>query len=132
MANMKRKITDLQTRLYLFIAIIMMAGLGSSVLIYLKAGNDPQGFLGYEVAGGRVYPISPEDSKMYMHDLELYGGKLNVLADEFMRWFSGLWHGRSLAFTVACITVAISLVIFFIARSSISDDSAGDSRTKKS
>ncbi len=125
------KKVNLQTRLYLATAMILLVGLGIAVLIYLKAGDETRGDLGYEAAGGQVYPVSPEDSKMYKHDLELYGGKMNVLADEFMRWFSGLWHGRSLAFTVACITVAISLVFFFIAHSSISDDSSGDSRTKK-
>jgi hypothetical protein len=27
-----------------------------------------------------------------------------VLAAELMRWFQGLWHGRPLAYTVACAT----------------------------
>lgn len=67
---------------------------------------------------------------MYKHDLELYGGKLNVLADQFMRWFAGLWHGRSLAFTVACITVVISLVFFFVAHNLTSDGGAEDDRTR--
>ena len=74
------KNANLQTRLYLITAVILLAGLGSAILIYLRAGDDSQGVLGYEAAGGHVYPVSPEDSKMYMHDLELYGGKVNVLA----------------------------------------------------
>ena len=125
---MKREIPNLQTRLYLITAIILLAGLGSALLIYLRAGNDLQGVLGYEAAGGHVYPISPEDSKMYIHDLELYGGKLNVLADEFMRWFAGLWHGKSLAFTVACITIVTSLGLFFVAHAMQSDGGAEDNR----
>ena len=47
--------------------------------------------------------------------MELYGGKGNVLADEFRRWFVGLWHEESLAFTVGCITIFISSVIFYVA-----------------
>lgn len=125
---MKREITNPQTRLYLITAIILIAGLGSAVLIYLRAGDDSQGVLGYEASGGHVYPISPEDSKMYMHDLELYGGKLNVLADQFTRWFAGLWHGRSLAFTVACITVVISLGFFFVAHNLKSEGGAENNR----
>lgn len=121
--------TNLQRRLYLFTAIILLAGLGSAILIYLGAGNDSQGVLGYEAAGGHVYPISPEDSKMYIHDLELYGGKLNVLADEFMRWFVGLWHGKSLAFTVACITIFVSLGFFFVAHNLKSEGGAEDNQT---
>ncbi len=126
------KNSNLQKRLYLITAVILLVGLGSAVLIYLKAGDSQRGVLGYEAAGGEVYPISPEDSKMYKHDLELYGGKMNVLADEFMRWFSGLWHGRTLAFTVAGITVVISFVLFFVARNLMSDSYAEDNGEEKS
>ena len=118
---MKRKITNLQSRLYLITAIILLVGLSSAVLIYLTAENDSGSVLGYEIAGGNVYPIKPEDSKKYIHDLELYGGKENVLANELMRWFVGLWHGKSLAFTVACITIFISFGVFFVARHLLSD-----------
>lgn len=101
---MKWKITNQQTHLYLISAIILLVGLGSAILIYLTAENDSDSFLGYE------------NSKMYIHDLELYGGKANVLANEFMSWFVGLWHGKSLALTVGCITILISLGFFFVAR----------------
>ena len=106
---MKWKITNLQTRLYLIAAIILLVGLGSAILIYLTAENDSISVFGYE------------NSKKYIHDLNLYGGKAAVLADEFSRWFVGLWHGKSLAFTVACITIFIALGFFFVARTSPSD-----------
>jgi hypothetical protein len=118
---MKLKITNLQTRLYLITAIILLVGLGSAVLIYMTAENYSGGVLGYEIVGGSVYPIAPEDSKKYIHDLTLYGGKAAVIADEFNRWFVGLWHGKSLAFTVACITIFISLGFFFVAYNLPSD-----------
>jgi hypothetical protein len=112
---MKWKITDLHTCFNLISAIILLVGLGSAVLIYQTAETDLSSVLGYEIAGESVYPIMPENSKMYKHDLELYGGKAAVLADEFRRWFVGLWHGKSLAFTVAFISIFISFVIFFAA-----------------
>lgn len=118
---MKCKITNLQTRLYLIAAIILLVGLGSAVMIYLAAENDSGSVLGYEIVDGHAYPIRPEDSKMFRHDLELYGGKLNVLADEFTRWFVGLWYGKTLAFTVACITIFISSGFFFVANHLPSD-----------
>jgi hypothetical protein len=118
---MKWKITNLQTRLYLISAIILLVGLSSSILIYLTAGNDSKIVLGYEIVGGNAYLTTPENSKKYIHDLTLYGGKAAVLADEFDRWFVGLWHGKSLAFTVAFITIFISLGFFFVARISPSD-----------
>jgi hypothetical protein len=57
----------------------------------------------------------PEDSKKYLRDLQLYGGKANVLMDELRRWFVGLWHGKSLAFTIACISIFVSFGVFYAA-----------------
>ncbi len=131
---MKWKTTNLQTRLYLFSLIILLVGLGSALLLYLTAGNGSDSVLGYAVEGGNVYQIMPENSKMYKHDLELYGGKANVLADELREWFVGLWHGKSLAYTVACISIFISFGFFFVARHSPSDLQSGagdeDNRVK--
>ncbi len=118
---MKCKISNLQACVYLISVILLLVGLGSATLIYRSAMNDSNSDLGYEVVGGFVYPITPGNSKMYIHDLELYGGKGSVLADEFMRWFFGLWHGKSLAFTIACITIFMSAVIFFLANHMRSD-----------
>lgn len=108
----------LQTQKHLFnliSTIILLVGLGSAVLIYQKADNEISGAVGYEVIDGHAYPIMPEDSKMYSHDLELYGGKASVMIDEFNRWFIGLWQGKSLAFIVAFISIFISLVGFYAA-----------------
>jgi hypothetical protein len=58
---------------------------------------------------------------MYRDDLELYGGKTSVLLDDFARWFAGLWHGKSLAFTVACITIFMSFGFFFVTYPLLSD-----------
>ena len=110
---MKWKIADLHTCLNLISAIILLVGLGSAILIYWKGENNSYAVLGYEEQGGSVYPIMPEDSKKYLRDLELYGGKANVLMDELRRGFAGLWHGKSLALTVACITILISFGVFY-------------------
>jgi hypothetical protein len=112
---MKWKITDPQTGLNLISVIILLVGLGSAVLIYRTAENDSNSVLGYEIIGGQAYPIMPEDSKMYLRDLQLYSGKAGVFADEFRRWFVGLWYGKSLAFTVAYITLFVSFVVFYAA-----------------
>ena len=112
---MKWDMASRQSHLYLIAVIILLAGLGSAILIYLTAVDNSNDALGYEVAGGNVYPVAPEDSKMYIHNLELYGGKINVLANELTRWFAGLWHGKSLAFTIAFITIFASFCLLFIA-----------------
>jgi hypothetical protein len=112
---MKRKVSDIRESLILIGAIIMFVGLGSAILIYQTAGNDSDSVLGYEIIGGAAYPISPEDSRTYRRDLELYGGKAAVVTDDFSRWFVGLWHGKSLAFIVAGISIFMSFVFFFAA-----------------
>jgi len=95
--------------------IILLVGLGTAFLIYRTAANEARDVLGYDQGNGSVYPINPDDSKKYLRDMELYGGKANVIADEFRRWFAGLWHGESLAFMVGGITILIAICIFYAA-----------------
>jgi hypothetical protein len=84
----------------------MLVGLGAAAVVYLVAGDVPEGVPDFDIEG----------SRKSLRDLELYGGKANVLVAEFMAWFGGLWHGQSLAYTIAFITVAISCVLFYVAR----------------
>jgi hypothetical protein len=76
-------------------AILLVVGFTAAVLVFILAGPPAANPLGYE----------PLETKSYVHDLEVYGGKWNVLAEEFRDWFVGLWHGRTLAFTLAAITL---------------------------
>ena len=109
------KTANLRIYLYYASAIILLAGLGSAVLIYETSQDNSRSVVGYEREGGSIYPIEPDDSKQYLRGLELYGGTANVLADELRRWFDGLWHGKSLALTVACISISISLGVLYVA-----------------
>ncbi len=84
---------------------LLAAGLGSALAIYLRTAPKGPNPLGYE----------PEDTKQYLHDLELYGGKVNVLATEFTKWWDGLWQGRNLAYTVAWLTILAALVFWYTA-----------------
>jgi len=76
-------------------ALLLAAGLGAALAIRLTAVPQAPNPLGYE----------PMNTKKYLRDLELYGGKANVLATEFMGWWNDRWQGRNLATTVACLTV---------------------------
>ncbi len=128
---MKWGITSLRTRLYIFSSALLLIGLGSAILVYLTEDNEGDIVPGYEVVGGYIYPGMHEKSKSYIHDLEVYGGKTAVLADEFNRWFYGLWHGKTLAFTIAGLTIFFSLVFFIVARSSASSSRAPGEDHKK-
>lgn len=114
--NIMIKSMRLRKILYLSSVVILLIGLSSSIVIYRAAMNDPGSDSSYELIGGFMYPAEGGNTKKYVHDLQLYGGNAAVLADEFIRWFNGLWRGESLAYTVGFITAALSLVLFLIAR----------------
>ena len=84
---------------------ILIAGFAAAVVIYLTARPPADNPLGYD----------PMDTKKYLHDLEVYGGKANVVAAQFRDWFDGLWHGKQLAYTVAVLTVISAGVYKFFA-----------------
>jgi len=102
---MKYLPVGLKPRLYLLAAGILLSGLGSSLLLYLTAAATEQ--------AGMVQDF--ENSKNYRHALEVYGGKMSIFADQFSRWFAGLWHGESLAVTIACIAGFLALAVFLVA-----------------
>ena len=92
-----------EARVRLVTRAILAIGFTSAVVIYFVNAAPPAS--GFEF----------EDSKKYLRELEVYGGKANVLATQFRSWFNGLWHGRSLAFTVAVISVFLALAYNFFA-----------------
>jgi hypothetical protein len=103
---MRWKTTKQQSCLRFIAVLILVVGLGSAIVIYLTAEKASDNSLADDLAS----------SKKYHHDLELYGGEMNVLLDQFGSWFSGLWHGESLAYTIVFITVAASTGFWFVAR----------------
>jgi multisubunit Na+/H+ antiporter MnhB subunit len=84
--------------------LLMLIGFGSALIIYLTAKPEPPDPFGNLLA-----------NKKYLHELRVMGGKANVVSAEFMNWFGGLWHGESLAGTVAFLTVGVTLVFRFFA-----------------
>ncbi len=113
---MKWQDENLPPRLKLIGVIVLLVGLVSALVIYARAGNATGPVLGYEQGNGSVYPMNPEDYKQYSLDMELYGGKENVLLDDLTRWFTGLWQGKSLAFIIACTTILLSSGLFYVAQ----------------
>ena len=89
---------DRSTVLRTLSAAILIGGLAAAVVIYANAVPPPEPPFGAE----------PEDSKQYLRQLELYGGKANVLGVELREWFDGLWHGKHLAFTVAILAALLA------------------------
>ncbi len=84
---------------------ILVLGFAAAVVIYMTAQPPLENPLGYD----------PLDTKKYLHDLEVYGGKANVIAAQFRDWFDSLWHGKQLAYTVAVLTVIAAGTFKFFA-----------------
>jgi hypothetical protein len=99
---MTRIVPFLQARRKHVAAGILLAGFAAALVIYLAAAYAPEDPSGYR----------PEDSKPYLRQMELYGGKANVFASELRQWFNGLWHGRALAYTVASLSLLLTLAVF--------------------
>jgi hypothetical protein len=112
---MKPENASLQTLLCQIAAFILVAGIISAVLIYFIAEDLPDDALTYQTEGGNVSTLSPEDSKRYMREMEQFGGGANVLVYKFGIWFGGLWHGKSLAFTVGIISILLAYGFRFLA-----------------
>lgn len=102
---MKWELPTGQARVRAGTRAILALGFAAAVVIYLTAQPPPENPLGYD----------PLDTKKYLHDLEVYGGKANVVAAQFRDWFDGLWHGKQLAFTMAVITVIAAFTFKFFA-----------------
>jgi hypothetical protein len=102
---MKGKLLTPEARVRAVTRAILLLGFAAAVVIYLTAQPPPENPLGYD----------PMDTKKYLHDLEVYGGKANVLSAQFREWFDSLWHGKQLGFTVAVLTVIVAGTFKFFA-----------------
>lgn len=109
---MKLHPSKLRNRLYFSAAAILIIGMGSSCLIYFSAAD-----IDTEHSFGN--PL--DESKSYRRSLELYGGKANLLASQFMQWFDSLWQGKALGITLATITAFLGLALVLVAYNLPSD-----------
>lgn len=101
-------------RLQLAAAIVLVVGLLAAVGIYVTADEAPSA-TSYVIVGGEAYAVDPTRTKTYVLQVERFGGKAAVIFDEFNRWFDARWHGRALGITVAWISVAAALLLYWIA-----------------
>jgi hypothetical protein len=85
---------------------LLLLGLGGAVLIYVLAPpelpDDP-------------WRTDPLNQRRYVRQMQVMGGKANLLSADFIEWFGGLWHGRNLAGTVAVLTLVTTGGYRFVA-----------------
>jgi len=92
-----------EDRVRLVKRLILACGLAGAAVIWFVNAPPPD-------AG-----LDLESSKGYLRQMEVVGGTANLLASEFRNWLAGLWHGRTLAYTVAVLTVLVAFVYDFFA-----------------
>lgn len=109
---MDKRFSTKRFRLNLMGVLVLLVGLTASAWVFLTGTDDRSDVIAYEVVDGQAYPVTTSDSKLYRHDLERFGGRAAVLADDVARWIAGLWRGKRLALTLAVLTVAVSFVCF--------------------
>jgi hypothetical protein len=83
---------------------IFLLGIGLAVVLYVTAASPSPHPLGYD----------PFTSKKYVRELELYGGKINVLGVELHQWLASLWRGKALAYIIVVLTLMLSALLWFI------------------
>lgn len=84
-------------RIRLIAGAILVAGVAAAAVIYRLAATAPVAF-----------GLAPEDSKKYLREVEVIGGKANLVATQLRQGFTGIWHGTNLAFTVLGIAVLLA------------------------
>ena len=95
----------LHQRIFYAGVVVLGAGLIGAGAIYVLIPDDPARNAQIEFANPRAYEFQ----------IERLGGKAAVYAVRFNEWFSGLWHGRDLAFTIAVLSIVTALACFWIA-----------------
>lgn len=115
MSNTTQKLQPL-TRCYLNTFIILLVGWITALIIYLKAEEIVES------------PLAEfEKTKRFTNSVERMGGKTALVANDLSKWFSCLWQGETLAYTVIFITIVIAATYYFIA-SDPSDAIEGDEK----
>jgi hypothetical protein len=90
---------NLPGRRHFLTAAILGSGWATALMVYVMAGR--------RVEDDDVYEM--EHSKRYLRQVEMIGGKAGLLANDLREWLAGLFHGQSLAYTIAVVTALVAL-----------------------
>ena len=91
--------------------VILVSGLGSATSIWLTQDHiDRQQSAGDASITG---PLSPEDSRRYAHDVELYYGETGLLVDKWKRELAEWTQGKPLARLIAVASLILATGLFY-------------------
>lgn len=100
--------------------VILVAGLTGAYVLRTQArtGDASQ----YRIVGGQAYLDQSEDSKQDAGELQRYGGNAAIVIAAYKRKFHNLFHGDSLAYLLAIVTVLLAAGCFRVAWNSVQPD----------
>ncbi|MCX6925450.1 MAG: hypothetical protein NT154_19915 [Verrucomicrobia bacterium] len=92
---------------------ILVSGFGCAVSIWLAQDRIDRQLKaeGTDIAG----PLSPEDSRRYTHEVEMYYGETGLLLDKWKRWWEEMTHGKPLAKIIAGTSLVAAGGVFYVA-----------------
>jgi hypothetical protein len=85
--------------------LLLLVGWSFAAVIYINAASDSAIESTESIVGGRSYD----------YNIERIGGKAALYAARFNEWLGGLWHGRTLSYTVAVLTLVLAIACFWVA-----------------
>ncbi len=96
--------------------LILITGLFVSAWLFITATENAGDVVAYVMVDGESYPVMASDSKSYRHQIERFGGKMAVFADDLGRWIRRLTTGRGLVGLLALLSVVVAGACFRAAR----------------
>jgi hypothetical protein len=94
---------------------ILILGLLSAITVFIFASEAPDNATAYQIIDGVSYPVDVNNTKSYNYNMERIGGKTAVFASDLSDWFSSLWHGKKLSYTLAILSIVSTLLCFWLA-----------------
>ena len=91
--------------------IVLLVGIGSAVLVYRHGQTHTA--TSTVTGDWKDSTLSASDSKVSTRDIELYGGKVEVL---MVKWLARLQRPASLAIILVTVAALIALGCFLLAR----------------
>jgi hypothetical protein len=85
----------LQRRVHLAGTLILVLGWIAAAIVFVAARHDASAAHADEISSSERYQI------------ERLGGKATARTVEFDHWLASLWHGESLAWTLAVLSLAV-------------------------
>jgi len=106
---------DLVARLKRIGAAILVLGLLSAIVVFIFVSEAPGNATAYQIIDGVSYPVDVNNTKSYNYNMERIGGKSAVFASDLDDWFSSLWHGKKLGYTLSVLSIVSTLLCYWLA-----------------